>query len=66
MTWKKYLPKNQDFCRIRKAEFFILDKVELRIITTGTKSQVETKLPTAIGDNFKLSLFCHSPGGRSL
>ncbi|MFK0730754.1 MAG: hypothetical protein ACIWVG_06225, partial [Gloeotrichia echinulata HAB0833] len=29
VTWKKYLPKNHDFCRIRKAEFLILDKVEL-------------------------------------
>ncbi len=30
MTWKKYLPKSRGFCRIKKTEFLILDKVELR------------------------------------
>jgi hypothetical protein len=30
VTWKKYLPKSQGFCRIKKTEFLILDKVELR------------------------------------
>jgi hypothetical protein len=30
VRWKKYLPKNQGLCWIRKTEFLILDKVELR------------------------------------
>jgi hypothetical protein len=30
VTWKKFLPKSQDFCPIRRTKFLILDKVELR------------------------------------
>jgi hypothetical protein len=30
VTCKKYLPKSQGFCRIKKTEFSILDKVELK------------------------------------
>ncbi len=53
MTWKKYLPKSQGFCRIKKTEFLILDKVELSSLFTlaslstySTATTATKNLPT--------------------
>jgi hypothetical protein len=41
VTWKKYLPKSQGFCRIKKTEFLILDKVELTILGLIKEVKIE-------------------------